>query len=76
VSRDAVSVNAESKTYLVASCSIGLGLVCGAGVLLLTTLAWASLASEPQLPTVLFFAAMGLLAYGCHKLDCIDEQRR
>jgi hypothetical protein len=69
-------VNAESRTYLVASCSIGLGVVCGAGVLLLTTLAWASLASEPQLPTVLFFVAMLLLAYGCHKLDCLEEEQR
>ena len=69
-------MNSEGKAYLVASCSIGLGLVCGAGVLLLTTLAWASLANAPQLPTVLFFAAMALLAYGCHKLDCIDAQRR
>jgi len=69
-------VNSEGKAYLVASCSIGLGLVCGAGVLLLTTLAWTSFASSPQVPTVLFFAAMALLAYGCHKIDCLDEQRR
>jgi hypothetical protein len=69
-----VIVNAESKTYVLASCSIGLGLVCGAGVLLLTTLAWTSLSSEPQLPTVLFFAAILLLGYGCHKIDCIEER--
>jgi hypothetical protein len=69
-------VNAESKTYLVASCSIGLGLVCGAGVLLLTTLAWARLADAPQLPTVLFFAALLLLAYGCHKIDCAEDDAR
>ena len=67
-------MNSEGKAYLVASCSIGLGLVCGAGVLLLTTLAWTSFASSPQVPTILFFAAMALLAYGCHKLDCIEDQ--
>jgi hypothetical protein len=44
------------------------------GVLLLTTLAWTSLAREPQLPTVLFFAAILLLAYGCHRLDCIEDE--
>ena len=66
-------MNAESKTYLIASCSIGLGLVCGAGVLLFTVLAWARLSSEPQLPTVLFFAAILLVAFGCHKLDRIQD---
>lgn len=63
----------EGRTYLIASCSIGLGLVCGAGVLLLTTLAWARVENIPQLPTVLFFAAILLLAYGCHKIDCIED---
>ena len=53
---------------------MGLGLVCGAGVLLLTTLAWTSFSTAPQLPTVLFFAAMALLAYGCHKIDCINDE--
>jgi hypothetical protein len=67
-------MNAESKGYLVASCSIGLGLACGAGVLLVTTLAWARLSGAPQLPTILFFAALLLLAYGCHKLDCIEDE--
>jgi len=67
-------VNSEGKAYLVASCSIGLGLVAGAGVLLLTTLEWARLSTEPQVPTILFFAAMALLAYGCHKIDCLEDQ--
>ena len=67
-------MNSEGKAYLVASCSIGLGLVCGAGVLLVTTLAWTSFSSSPQVPTVLFFAAMALLAYGCHKIDCLESQ--
>lgn len=66
----------ESKCYVIASCSIGLGLIAGCGVLLLTTLAWARLADTPQLPTVLFFIAMLLLTFGCHKLDCFERDRR
>ena len=71
-------MNRESRHYLVASCSIGLGLIAGAGVLLLTTLAWAHLEDVPQLPTVLFFVALALLGYGCHRLDRCerDELRR
>ena len=69
-------MNAESKTYLLASCSVALGLVAGAGVLLLTTLEWARLESHPQLPTVLFVIAMLLLAFGCHRIDCIERQRK
>ena len=65
-------MNAESKCYLVASCSIALGVVAGCGVLLLTTLAWAQVSDFPQLPTVLFFLAMLLLGFGCHKLDCLE----
>ena len=63
---------------LVASCTITLGLIAGIGVLLVTTLAWARLEDVPQLPTILFFAALALLAYGCHRLDCCerDEARR
>ncbi|MFL6373412.1 MAG: hypothetical protein ACJ73D_01980 [Pyrinomonadaceae bacterium] len=69
-------MNAEGKSYLIASCSMGLGLVCGAGagVLLITTLAWRSVTGAPQLPTVLFFAALLLLTYGCHKLDCVEDE--
>jgi len=67
-------VNSEGKAYLVASCSIGLGLVAGASVLLLTTLEWARLSTEPQVPTALFFVSILLLAFGCHKLDCIEDE--
>ena len=59
---------------MVASCSIALGLAAGCGVLLLTTLAWTQVSEVPQLPTVLFFLAMLLLAFGCHKLDCIENE--
>lgn len=69
-------MDTEGRSYLIASCSIGLGLVCGAGVLLVTTLAWASVSNEPQLPTVLFFVGIFLLAFGCHKLDCIEKSVR
>jgi hypothetical protein len=69
-------MNAEGRNYLIASCSIGLGLVCGAGVLLFTTLAWASVAKEPQLPTVLFFVGIALLAFGCHRIDCLETKIR
>ena len=67
-------MNGESKNYLVASCSVALGLVAGAGVLLLTTLEWARLSTEPQVPTALFFVSILLLAFGCHKLDCIEDE--
>jgi hypothetical protein len=69
-------MNAESKHYLIASCSMCIGLVSGMAVLLFTTLAWAHVSDEPQLPTVLFFISLAFLAYGCHRLDCIDSENR
>jgi hypothetical protein len=61
---------------VIASCSIALGVIAGCGVLLLTTLAWAHMSETPQLPTVLFFLAMALLGYGCHRLDCVERKQR
>lgn len=71
-----IRVKAERRSYLIASCSMGLGCITGSGVLVLTTLAWAHLSDSPQVPTILFFIAMGLLAYGCHRLDCLESARR
>jgi hypothetical protein len=66
----------KGRQYVIASCSIGLGLIAGIGVLLVTTLEWVHVENAPQLPTVLFFVALGLLAYGCHCLDCWEDNER
>lgn len=69
-------MNVESRNYLIASFSVGLGLIAGAGVLLLTTLEWTHLENHPQIPTILFALAMILLGFGCHRIDCLEKRRK
>jgi len=68
-------VDKSRRDLLIASLSIVAGLVSGIAVLLVTTFESSQLESHPQVPTVLFFLALGLLGYGCHKGDCMERER-
>jgi len=65
-------MDTERRFCLIASCSLGLGVLLGIATLFTMFFGELDDAIPPDIVIILFLASVGLLALGCHCLDRHD----